>query len=187
MSGVGVGSRQTSAQPRHSFSREWHWGTWGLLLDPASTTLGTSRAPRSLPLTWALRPTTTVPLKLAPALCRLALAPPRAPLHGTRLTLGVTVSLQPLPANPGDEEPFLGGPRKSFWLKQHLLLLLHLLLSHLCPSSAYTTHILLGSRAALCTAGVLDKGHRHPALLPESCEVWGGGSIWPLPRLGWRG
>lgn len=97
------------------------------------------------------------------------------------------VSLQPLPANPGDEEPFLGGPRKSFWLKQHLLLLLHLLLSHLYPSSAYTPHILLGSRVALCTAGVLNKGHRHPVLLPESCEVWGGGSIRPLPRLGWRG
>lgn len=48
--------------------------------------------------------------------------------------------LPPTPARqPRRRRALPWGPRKSFWLKQHLLLLLlHLLLSHLCPSSAYT-------------------------------------------------
>lgn len=35
MSGVEVRGRQTSAQRRHSFSRERHWGTWGLWINSA--------------------------------------------------------------------------------------------------------------------------------------------------------
>lgn len=54
-------------------------GTWGLLVNSTSTTLGTGRAPLSPPLAWALKPTTTVPPKLPPALRRLASALPLCP------------------------------------------------------------------------------------------------------------
>lgn len=154
MSGVGVGGRQTSAQLQQRTATRI-LGTLGQC--PKYHSGHKQGTPFPVP---DLGPNANnhSATEASLALAGWHLLCPRVPLHGTRPALGVVVSLQPLPPNPGDKQTFLGGPRKSLWLKQHLLLLPHLLLSHLCPSSAYTIHILPGSGAALRTAGMLDEG-----------------------------
>lgn len=76
----------------------------------------------------------------------------------------------PCPLSPGDKQPCPGGPRESFWLKQHLVPP-HPLLPHLCPCSAYTTRISTGLQVALHTAGMLDKA--PPKSRPLAREQWG--------------
>lgn len=73
-------------------------GTWRLLVNSASTTLGTGRAPCSLPLAWALKPTSTVPPKLPPALHRLASALPLCPSPWHQAHVGVH-RVPPTPAS----------------------------------------------------------------------------------------
>ena len=149
-------------------------GTWGLLVNSTSTTLGTGRAPCSPSPAWALKPTTTVPPKFSPALRRLASALPLCPSPWYQAHIGGHRVPPTLPLGPGDKQPLLGVLRESLWLKQHLLLL-HPLPSHLCQALLHypPPHGALGAHR---TAGLLDKGppEHLPSCPRESREVWGG-------------
>lgn len=87
---------------------------------------------------------------------------------------GRLTPFSPLPPNPGDKQPFLGGLCESLWLKQHLLLP-HLLLSHLRQALLHT-HLLTGLWAPMHCRH-LDKGPLKSCPLVQERAVTRGAGV----------
>lgn len=182
--GVGQGGRQVvqvlhlgAALPGTASAKEGAGG-FGDFWSIPQTPLWHKQGSPLLTLAWALPPTTTVlPKKLALALCRLAPAPPYAPLHGTRPILRVTDSLQPLRPARETNSPSLGDLGNCSGLSNTSFRCLTHYCRTLACSSAYICVLpgLPGSSSHCRHAGL-----GATKILPscqKRCEVWGGDGI----------